>query len=97
MRCWGYEVSIAKNLAKHLGGKWTHVPFYGRWECDDGERAVQWRSVLGGFSGDEHVGSEAWLYAKGEAPRRAERFMGSKPALCLVPSSKATTKPEATE
>ena len=77
-------MTIAANLAKHLGGKWAYVPFRGRWECDDGERAVQRCSVLGGFRGDEHVGSEAWLYAKGDVPRRAERFMGSKPALRLV-------------
>ena len=76
-------MSIATSLAKTLGGKWTHVPFYGRWECDDGERAVQRCSVLGGFNGDEHVGSEAWLYAKGAAPRRAERFMTSRVPLPL--------------
>jgi len=70
-------MSIATNLAKTLGGKWTHVPFHGRWECDDGKRSVQRCSVLGGMSGDEHVGSEAWLYGAGR-PQRAEAFMANR-------------------
>lgn len=76
--------SIASNLARSLGGKWTYVPFCGRWECDDGVRSVQRYSVLGGMTGDEYVGSEAWLYGEGK-PKRAEHLMADSEAKTLFP------------
>jgi hypothetical protein len=67
-------MSIVQMLHATLGGKWTHIPFHGRWECDDGIRYIQRCSVLGGMTGDEHVGSQAWLYGD-FPPQRAEKYM----------------------
>jgi hypothetical protein len=68
-------MSVAKNLAKHLGGKWTYD---GRasWWCDDEKRSVS-RCSAGVDEFENPLGpAEFWLYGDG-TPRRAEGYLPS--------------------
>ena len=60
-------MSIAKQLAKVFGGKWTYYP-YG-WECDDGVRHVA-RVSAGVDEFDNDVGpAQYWMYGAGTPVR----------------------------
>lgn len=66
--------SIAKQLGKTLGGKWTYNHSCFGWCCDDGQRHV-YRVSAGVDEFDNPVGPpQYWLYGDGK-PRRAERYI----------------------
>lgn len=66
-------MSIAKRLAKILGGTWTYDGM-GTWWCDDQLRRVA--RVSGGVDelDNERGPPQYWLYGDG-APRRAEQYV----------------------
>ena len=78
--------SIAKNLSKNLGGNWKYHPPFGLWTCDDNIRYIQKCSVLGGMLGDEHIGTQVWLY-NGGSPERAEEYMTNRRKMCNYTTS----------
>jgi len=56
-------VSTVKYLHEKLGGKWKYAG-HDSWECDDGKRVVRNCVILGGYTGDDVVGSQLYLYQK---------------------------------
>jgi hypothetical protein len=58
-------------LARLCGGTWKAVRdgFSWAYKCDDGRRA-DWRAHVGGFCGDDYVGSGLYVYAPGKAPEQ---------------------------
>lgn len=56
--------SITKGLGENYGGTWKAVRngFGWAYKCDDG-RTADWRAHVGGFTGDDYIGSG--LYLKG--------------------------------
>ena len=66
-------MSIVKNLAKHLGGKWTYDGV-ATWWCDDDKRSVARCGQLIDPEWSDDTRREYWLYGDG-TPRRAERYL----------------------
>lgn len=67
-------MSVAKNLAKNLGGKWSYDGV-SSWWCDDGVRHVS--RCCSDYS-DEYGPIEYWLYGVAPYPQRAEQYLYTK-------------------
>ena len=60
------EISVKKYLQEKFGGKWEYNRYAGAtWECDDGKRVVRRCAIFGGYTGDDVVGSQLYLYQEG--------------------------------
>jgi hypothetical protein len=63
MKCTAENTSAI--LSRIVGGRWKAVRngFGWSYECDDGRRA-DWRGEVGGWSGDDYVGSGLYVYGQ---------------------------------
>lgn len=73
-------MSIAKTLEKRLGGKWVYCRGGACWSCNDG-RVIRRCCPVDEF--DNPGLPEYWLYERGKAPERAEKFIVVKKYMVL--------------